>query len=170
MDELTELRKVLEKWVSRDNYSKATEYGKMLDKLVHYLPTKIQEVPENVPLYRGVVVQEEAFDKLFDKLLSRNKPLTLKGREYSSWTIKPRVAEYFGLPMSWGIGVVLTRKFSKQALLLDVNKVAAYLDMQLGRKWAESEIIVKNSNIDYKFTIKEVMMYYRDKENGWQKL
>lgn len=156
----------LKKWIKGDNYAKAVKWGKILNKLVHYLPAEVREVPtENTMLYRGVHVKKEAFDKL----LQSDKPLVLKNRKYSSWTTDRGVAKSFGgsgIPEAL-TGVVLGRKFSKQALLLDVDKVAIYLGMLDDIDRNEHEIIVKNGNIDYKFTAKDVVAYKETR--GWWK-
>jgi hypothetical protein len=150
------MRQMLQKWVDADNYSKAVKWGQMLDKMMQHLPAEIREMPENIMLYRGVRVNGVAFDKL----LQYDKPLILKNRKYSSWTTDLEVAKSFGggiIPKGL-TGVILGRQFQKQVLLLDVNRVAEYLHIA-NELMQEHEIIVKNSNVNYKFMLKDIIMY-----------
>lgn len=161
-----DITQVLEQWAIGGNYSKAVKWGQMLDKAVHFLPPEALGLPDQaIKLYRGVHVDETAFQKLLEK----DKPLILKNRKYSSWSADFNVAKSFAsFPSQNKVGVVIKRTFPKKDLLLNVQQLAKYLRIKDKVDSDENEVIVKNGNKDYKFTLKDIALFQR-KWHIWEK-
>lgn len=160
---------VLQNWIEGDTYAKTSKWGRRLEDLKAFMPPEALTLSSNT-LYRGIRVKKQAFDKL----LTRGKPLILKNRRYSSWTPEIKLAKHFAERSSNDeVGVVFRRTFSSDEIVVNVMKLQHILDMQeleeaFGRKrWPE--IIIKNINNDYRFTLKDIYAYFDPQTKKWIK-
>lgn len=171
IERIDELRQTIIDWLQGSTYTKTLKIGKKIEKLISYMPSKVQKSPTNT-LFRVMLVKEP----LFEKLLTQNKPLILKNRKYSSWTYDFKGIKGLGtikyIEKGKGfIPVVFQKTFEDNEILLNLTATLKYL-----QKWGrdlpfeyehtlniEREIIVKNSGDIFKFTCDNIYAY-RDKK------
>lgn len=166
-----ELANALTSWGNGNNYEKAVEFGKQLEKLEPCMPAETKQSSTN-KLFRLIVVAQS----LLDKVLHEDKPLILEDRRYSSWTTSARASSNFAknrLLDENQAYVILQKTFTPSEIMVNVLRLAQYLNRKgeirvYEYMHDEQEIIVKNIHNDYKFTLKNIGLW-KNKQTRWAK-
>lgn len=154
------LENVLNTWTGGNAYADASKIGSVIEKLTKYLPFYVKKSPTST-LYRFVSIST----RLLKKVQKGEKEAILRNRRYSSWTYNLDAAKDLAEANILDIinegytPIILRRTFSSDQILLNINEAYEFLGRQDPHE-DENEIIVKNANKDYKFTSKDIYLYW----------